>query len=108
MFIALQSFRPRTFHAREKVSQSDKKKNQPSSSEMPPFYLRLPKVSRVRKKEEKSIEVSKKARNANTRSSLFASIVTTQKKTNGKMRRSSRPCSGRFKKPQEPPRKTYP
>jgi len=51
MFIVLQSFHHRMFHATEKGFKATKKKNH-SSSEMPPFLLALAKVSRVRKKEE--------------------------------------------------------
>jgi hypothetical protein len=40
MFIALQSFRPRTFHAREKkFSKATKRKTSLLLSEMPPFLL---------------------------------------------------------------------
>jgi hypothetical protein len=66
----------------KEVLKSDKKKNQPSSFRDATFFTcRLPKVSRVRRKEEKSIEVSK-SRNANRglRSSLF--LILTNPKEN--------------------------
>jgi len=50
--------RPHTFHAREKEFSSDKKEKEQPFSEMPPFACVVCQVSRVRKKEEKSIEVS--------------------------------------------------
>jgi hypothetical protein len=73
------------------------------------FYLPLAKSVPSSEKRRKIYRGIKK-QECKPRSSLFAFSNTNKpkRKQTGKMRRSSRPCSGRFKKPQEPPRKTYP
>lgn len=56
--------------------QSDKKKKNRSSSEMPPFLLALAKVSRVRKKERK---IYRGIKNANRGLRFFASSSSSNK-----------------------------
>jgi hypothetical protein len=75
MFIVLQSFHHRMFHATEKGFKATKKKSH-SSSEMPPFLLALAKVSRVRKKERK---IYRGIKNANRGLRFFASSSSSNK-----------------------------
>jgi hypothetical protein len=71
----------------KKSSQATKKRKNSLFSEMPPFACVVCQVSRVRKKEEKSIEVSsvmggKKAAMPKPRLRFFASLKVTNPKEN--------------------------
>jgi hypothetical protein len=75
------------------------------------LIAKCPEFGKKRRKIYRGIMGGKKAEELQTAVfafSLSLKVNNPKRKQNGKMRRSSRPCSGRFKKPQEPPRKTYP